>query len=105
MADAGLDGRIHRGVQLRLVVDAVQAQAAGKVNERLLLVHVPQHPGRGLQRGELAVGIEDVELAVVLPEGRAGVGAAGVVDAVGGALPFADDHGLQNAQQAIAIAR
>ena len=68
-----------------------------------LLVQLAEHVGRGLQSGELAVGVEDVELAVVLPEGRAGVGAAGVVDGFDRALAFADDHGLQNAEQPVAV--
>ena len=37
---------------------------------------MPEHLDGGLQRGQLAVGGEDVELAVVLAESRAGVGAA-----------------------------
>ena len=46
---AGLDGGVDGGVQLGLVVDAVEAQAAGKVDERLLLVELAEHVGRGLQ--------------------------------------------------------
>ena len=103
--NAGADRRVDGGVHLRLVVDAVQPQAAGKVDQRLLLAHLAQHLRRGLQRGELAVGIEDVELAVVLPEGRAGVGAAGVVRCAFQSLAFAHDHGFQNAQQPIAVGR
>ncbi len=76
---AGADGGVDGGVQLRLVVDAVQPQAAGEVDQRFLLVELAQHLGGGLERGQLAVGVEDVELAVVLAEGRAGVGGAGVV--------------------------
>ena len=68
-----------------------------------LLVHLAEHFGRGLQRGELAIGIEDVELAVVLAEGRAGVGAAGVVGGFGGSLALAHDQGLENAEQPVAI--
>ena len=101
--DAGADGRVDGGVQLRLVVHAVQPQAAGEVDQRFLLVELAQHLGGGLQRGQLAVGIEDVELAVVLAEGGAGVGGAGVVDGVVEALVFADDHGFDDAQQPVAI--
>jgi hypothetical protein len=68
-----------------------------------LLVQLAEHFGRGLKRGELAIGVEDVELAVVLAEGRAGVGAAGVVDGLGVALAFADDQRLQDAEQLVAI--
>ena len=84
---AGLDGRIDGSVQLGLVVDAIEPQAAGKVDERFLLVKLAKHFGRGLQGGELPVGIEDVELAVVLAECRAGVGAACVVHVFGGSWP------------------
>ena len=90
-------------MQLRDVVYAVHAQAAGKIDERLLLVHLLQHPGRGLQRGELAVGVEDVELAVVLAEGRAGVRAGRIVNGIDRALALADDHGLQDAEQPVAV--
>ena len=47
--DAGLDGCVDRGVQLRLVVDAVQPQSAGEVDERLLLIQLAEHMRRGLQ--------------------------------------------------------
>jgi hypothetical protein len=53
--------------------------------------------------GELAIGVEDVELAVVLAEGGAGVGAAGIVDGLRRSLPFAHDQGLENAEQLVAI--
>ena len=79
-------------LQLRLVVDAVEPQAAGEVDQRLLLVERAQHLDGGLQRGQLAVGVEDVELAVVLAEGRAGVGGAVVVGGLVEALAFADDQ-------------
>ncbi len=90
---------VDSGVELRLVVDAVEAQAAGKVDERLLLVQLAKHFCRGLKRRELAVGVEDVELAVVLAEGGAGVGAAGVVDGLVVSLAFANDQRLKNAEQ------
>ena len=66
-------------------------------------MQLAEHLGRGLQGGELAIGVEDVELGVVLAKRGAGVGAAGVVDGLGGALAFADDHGLENAEQLVAI--
>ena len=90
-------------MELRLVIDAVEAKSAGKVNERLLLVELAEHLCRGLERGELTIGVEDVEFAVILPEGCAGVGAAGVVDGFGRALAFADNHGVKNAEQTVAI--
>ncbi len=99
----GSNGRVDGGVELRLVIDAVEAQAAGEVDERFLLVQLAQHLGRGLQGGELAIGVEDVELAVVLAECGAGVGAAGIVDGLGGSLAFANDKGFKNAEQLVAI--
>jgi hypothetical protein len=53
---------------LRLVVRAVETDAARKVEERLLLRKRTQHRDRRLQRRELAIGVEDVELGVVLAE-------------------------------------
>ena len=65
--------RVDRRAQLRLVVDAVQPQPAGKVDERLLLGERPQHADRRLQRRELAIGVEDAELGIVLSEGGADI--------------------------------
>src|SRR3984885_2585407 len=109
---AGVDGperdtrsnsRVDGSVQLCLVINAVEAQAAGEVDERFLFVQLAQHLGRGLQGGELAIGVEDVELAVVLPECGAGVGAAGVVDGLGRSLALPNDKGFKNAEQLVAI--
>ena len=82
--DVGANRRVDRGAQLRLVVDAVQPQAAGEVDERLLLGQRPQHVDRRLQRRELPVGVEDVELGIVLSEGG-----ADVVSRVGDAVAVA----------------
>ena len=101
--DAGADSGVDRGVKLGLVINAVEPEPAGEVDERFLLVQLAEHLGRGLQRGELAIGVEDVELAVVLAKRGAGVGTACVVDGLGGALAFADNHGLENAEQLVAI--
>ncbi len=92
-------------MHLRLVVDAVQTQSAGKVDQRLLFAYLAKHVCGGLQRGELPVSVEDVELAIVLPEGRARIGAAGVVRCAFQPLAFANHHGFQNAQQPIAVGR
>ncbi len=92
-------------MQLRLVIDAVEPQPARKIDQRLLLRHAAQHLRRGLQGSELAIGVEDVEFRIVLPECRSGIGTAGVIRFVGGVLPLADNHGLQNAQQPVAIGR
>ena len=60
-----LDRRVDRGLQLRLVVDAGLADAAGKVDQRFLLGKRRQHARRLLDRGQLLVGVEDVELGLV----------------------------------------
>ena len=66
----------------------LRRKAAGEVDQRLLFAELAQHLRGGLQSGELAVGVEDIEFAVVLSECRAGIGAAGVVDLVSRVLPF-----------------
>jgi hypothetical protein len=38
-------------MQLRLIIQAVQPQAAGEVNQRFLLVELAQHICGGLERG------------------------------------------------------
>ena len=101
----GPNRRVDGRVQLRNIVHAVQPQSAGEINERFLFAHLLQHPGRGLQSGELPVGVEDVELAVVLPERCAGVGAAGVIDGIGRPLTFAHNQRFKNAQQPVAVGR
>ena len=68
--DVRAERGVDRGAQLRLVVDAVQPQAAREVDQRLLLGQRPQHRDRRLQRRQLAIGVEDVELGVVLTERR-----------------------------------
>src|SRR5260370_14548189 len=86
--NARANGRVDSGLQLSFIIHAIQSQAAGEVDERLLLVQLPQHPGGRLQRGKLAVRIEDVELAVVLAEGSTGISTAGVIDGFSRALTF-----------------
>jgi len=92
-------------MKLRLVVDAVETEPAGEVDERLFLVQLGQHLGCGLQCRELSIGIEDVELTVILAKRGAGIGAACIVDGLGRALAFADNHGFENAEQLVAIGR
>ena len=101
--NTGFDRGVNGGVKLGLVVDAVEAESAGKVDERFLLVQLAEHFRRGLQSGELAVGVEDVELAVVLAEGGAGIGAAGVVDCLSDPWPSPTIMRLQDAEQLVAI--
>ena len=101
VADGGVDG----GAQLRLVVDAGLADAAGEIDQRLLFGERAQHARRGFQRGQLAVGIEDVEFGVVGGVRRAGVflviGAGGAVDREIAA--FADGQALDDLGQGVAI--
>ncbi len=66
--------RIRRRPQLRLVVGAVQPQTAGEVDQRLLIRQAAEHRHRRLQRRQLTIRIQDVELGIVLPERRADVG-------------------------------
>ena len=58
-----------------------------------------------MQRRELSVSIEDIELAIVLAEGRSGVSAARIVDCLNRALALADDQRLQDTDQLVAIGR
>ena len=89
--------------KLGLIVYAVQPQPAREVDKRLLLVELAEHVRCGLKCSELAVSIEDVELAVVLPESRSGVGAACVINIFRRILSLADDHRFKNAEQPVAI--
>ena len=75
----GVDG----GLQLRLVVDAVEAQAAGEIHQRLFLVQAGEHLRGGLQRGELAMSRRFAARAVrhfadAARRGRTGTG--GVIE-------------------------
>ena len=58
---------------MRLVVDAGAAHAAGEIDQRLLLGQPAEHFHGGFQRGQFAVGIEDIELAIVGGVRRAGI--------------------------------
>ncbi len=49
--DVGADGRVGGGLELRLVIEPVQIQAAGEINQHLLLIEGAQHLHRCLQRG------------------------------------------------------
>ena len=81
----------------------MQAQAAGEVDQRFLLVKLPQHFGDRLQRGQLTIGVEDVELTVVLTKRRPGIGSAGVVGGLSIPLAFSHNHGFDDAQQPVAV--
>ena len=96
----GTDRGVGRRPQLRLVVDAVQPQAAREVDQRLLLRQRPQHGGRRLQRRQLAVGVQDAELRIVLAEGGADVGV--VRDAVA-ILVVAVDQRLDHVAERAAV--
>ena len=98
--DVGADRGVGRRAQLRLVVDAVEPQAAGEVDQRLLLRQRAQHRRRRLQRRQLAVGVQDAELGIVLPEGGADVGVVGDAVAV---LVVAEDQRLDHVAQRAAV--
>ena len=101
----GADGGVGGGAQLRLVIDAIEAHAAGKVDERLLLIQIAEHLRGGLNGGKLAVGVEDVEFAIVLAEGgesvRSHVVAVGFLES----LAFANDQFLDGLLQQVAVGR
>ena len=59
-----------------MIVDTVAADAIAKIDDRFFLLDPAQRFGQRLQGLELAVGVEDVELAIVGGECLAGVGRA-----------------------------
>ena len=71
--DVGLHGAVDRRAQLHLVVLAALGHAAAEIDDRLLLLDRRQRVGQLLDGGEAAIGVEDVELAVVGDE-AVGVG-------------------------------
>ncbi len=67
----GLHQGVDRGFHLRLVVDAGLAHASGNVHHHLLFRQVRQRARDRLQRRQLLIRVEDVELGLVGDEGRA----------------------------------
>ncbi len=102
--DIGANRLVGSRHQLRLVVNAVEAKPAGEVDERLLLVDRSKHLYRRLQRGQLAIGVENVELGVVLPESRGGVRGAFVVGVLLKALAQAEDQRAEHFLKLCAVA-
>ena len=96
------NGRVDRRAQLRLVVHAVQPQAARKVDERFFLGQIPQHRRRCLQCRQLAIRVQDVELRIVLPECRADI--RRLIRHVAGVPPLAVDQRLDDLLQRRAVA-
>jgi hypothetical protein len=86
---------VQRGPQLGLVIDAVKIQSTREVNQRFLFSDQAEHVDGGLQGRELAVGIEEVELAAVLAEVGSGV--------LGDVLVFRIEQPLNRADQAIFV--
>src|SRR6202034_2876783 len=101
----GANGGIYGSVQLGLVVQPVQPNAAREIEQRFLFAELAEHHGGGLQRGQLTVRVEDVELAVVLPEGGPSVGGAVVGNGFVEALAFAHGDGFDDGGKAVAVAR
>ena len=90
-------------LQLRLVVQTVALYAAGEIDQRFFLVQRPEHFDRCFERGQLAVGVENVELGIVLLERGAGVGCAVVLVVDFESLAFSDDQASNVLGQKIAI--
>ena len=61
----GAHRRVHCRPQFRLILDAGAVHAAGKVDQRLLLLHVRQLFRHRAQRFQPPVGIEDVVFRIV----------------------------------------
>ena len=105
--DIRLHGGIDGGFQLRLVLDAGLADAAGNVDQRLLLGQRGQLAHRLFDRGQLAVGIEDVELGLIGDEGRAGILAVVVagIGVRGHVARLADRQVLDDVVEHVAVGR
>ena len=76
----GSHGGVYRGADLRLIVDAGLADAARKINQRLLFGKWSQLARGVFQRAQLAIGIENIELGVIggkLPAVVGGIGSGG----------------------------
>ena len=93
--------------KLRLVVDSVLRDAAREVDHRLLLREGRQHFDRVLNGGELAVGVENIELGVVLRKaaGVVSLGAGRGSPAFGQVGSLSDHQGLQVGDQLLADRR
>ncbi len=62
----GADGRsLSRRMHLRLVIGAVESGCRSRSREEIFLAELAEHGHRGLDGSELAIGIKDVEFAVV----------------------------------------
>ena len=103
----GVDGdvrpnrRVDRGAKLRLVVGAVQPQAAREKDQRFLLRQRPKHGHGRLKGRQLAIGVEDVEFTFVLTK-------CGSRQRIGNAVPVrivAKDQRLDDLTQQRAVAR
>ena len=86
-----------------VVVEAVLGNAAGEIDHGLFLIERAKHFHGGFERGQLPVGIEDVEFGIVLYEGGAGVGGAVVASGLVEALAGADAEVLDVFGEKVAI--
>jgi hypothetical protein len=89
--DVRSHGRIYRGAELRLVVGAVQTQAAAEVHQRLQLRQRTKAGHRRLQRRQLPVGRKHVERVVVLAERAAEIGDGSLVAVMSGLAELLND--------------
>ena len=71
--DVGAIRGIGGGAQLRAIVFAGLGDAAGELDHRFFAGDVAEQVGHGFERGELAIGVENVEFGFVGGEGRVGV--------------------------------
>ncbi len=83
-AHVGLVGGVDRGAELRLVFRPGGLHGAREIDQRLALRVFAVFPGQRRQRGEPAVGVEQVELHVVRDKDLVGGGRVVVRLAVGG---------------------
>ena len=89
--DVGADGCVDGGLKLRLIVHAGFLDAARNVDQRLLFRIARETAGGIFERGQLAIGIEDVELGLVGDERPADILRSAPVSAsVANSLGFAD---------------
>ncbi len=79
----GAVGGVGGGAQLRAIVLAGLRDAAGELDHRFFAGDFAQQVGHRFERGQLAVGVEDVELGIVGGEGRVGVFGDGGFDSGG----------------------
>ena len=98
--------RVDGGAQLRLILRSGLADAAGEIDQRLLLRQRSQHLRRRFKRAQFLVGIENIELSVIRDECRSVVHSVvriaylGIHSQLAG---FADVKSLDHRRQGFAV--